>query len=211
MNTLNKILKQHGQVYSPHKQLFQSLNLDYRLYFILPFLIAEAIAAQYFLQTNKELVSLVLFVSFLLTTLGTSFWHFKHLEKIYGSLENLDRKKMNDFVKKVEQAYKINLLKNDQNLLIESMVKEKLESDHKKGQAKNTVNVAIFSIAIPLVSQYIFPGQKQTLIFTFLFMGIGFTLLFFSFKHMVKEYNMISKLEHINELLKEIRLIQMIE
>lgn len=58
MNTLNKILKQHGQVYSPHKQLFQSLNLDYRLYFILPFLIAEAIAAQYFLQTNKELISL---------------------------------------------------------------------------------------------------------------------------------------------------------
>ncbi|MBT2684886.1 hypothetical protein [Bacillus sp. ISL-37] len=211
MNTLNKILKQHGQVYSPHKQLFQSLNLDYRLYFILPFLIAEAIGAQYFLQTNKEFLSIVLFVSFLFTTLGASFWHFKYIEKIYGSVESLDKKRLNDFIKLVKENYKIDLTKNDQNLLIESIVKEKIESNHKKEQAKNAVNLAILSITIPLLSQYIFPGQEQTLIMTSMIMAAGFILLFFSFKYLFKEYTMNSKLKHINDLLKEIRLFQMTE
>ena len=73
------------------------------------------------------------------------------------------------------------------------------------------MNLAILSITIPLLSQYIFPGQEQTLILTSMIMAAGFIFLFFSFKYLFKEYTMNSKLKHINDLLKEIRLIQMIE
>lgn len=118
---------------------------------------------------------------------------------------------MNDFVKKVEQAYKINLLKNDQNLLIEPMVKEKLESNHKKEQAKNAVSLAVISITVSLLSQYIFPGQEQRLIINSLFTTASFIFLFFTLKYVFKEYTINSKLKHINDLLKEIRLIQIIE
>jgi len=91
------------------------------------------------------------------------------------------------------------------------MVKEKKESNHKKEQAKNAINLAILSITIPLLGQYIFPGQEQLLIITSLVMAADLILLFFSFKYLFQEYTMVSKPEHVNELLKEIRLIQLIE
>jgi ABC-type nickel/cobalt efflux system permease component RcnA len=210
MDTLNKILKQHAQVYSPHKQVLESLNLDNRLYIILFILIIEIVSAEYFLYSHKEIISFFIFISFILTTLVAAFLHFKYIENVYGSIGYLDKNRMYQFTELTKQKYQINLKDGNQNSLIDSMVKEKIESNSKKDQSKKAIYLTILPISLPFLVQFIAQNQNNTLIITSFITLIGLGFLLFSFKFLFKEYTLISKLEHINQILKEIQLVQMI-
>lgn len=211
MNTLNKILKQHAEIYDPHRQIwafFRNNNKKGYLIFIL--IVLEALASIYFIHKNKELYGFISLFIYVVTVACSSYWHFKQLENLYGSIENSEIDKMNRFIQLTLNKVNVNLYSETENTLIGNMISEKLGKVHRLEQEKKTVYLGIITAILPLFISLIADNFNNIKLLTTTIMGIGLILLFLSFKSAFKEYTLISKLEHTNEILKEIRLSQLI-
>lgn len=207
MNTLNKILRCHSEIFSPHKQLIEFLSINKKLYLAFSLYLIEVGLSQYFLFNNKNIWALVLLVIFLITVGITSYLNFKYIENVYGSVEKLDIDRNNRFIQLVKDKTNIDLVNLEENLIVNEMIKEKIEKIYKSNQSKRSLYQGTFLTSIPLVVQFFMQNiELLTLGITL----IGLVILFIASKKALKEYSLISKLEHTNELLKEIRLNSLI-
>jgi hypothetical protein len=210
MNTLNKILKQHAEVYDPHRQIWEFLRNNNKSYLIVILIVLEGLTSIYLINANNEPYGFIILFVYSATIAASSYWHFKQIENLYGSLENLEIEKMKRFIQLTLNKVNVKLYSETENILIESMISEKLEKVHRLEQAKKTVYLGIITTILPLFISLIAKNLNNIKVLTITVMGFGLIILFFSFKSAFKEYALISKLEHTSEILKEIRLTQLI-
>lgn len=208
MNTINTILKQHSEVFDPHKQLIESIKIS-RTYLPFIIMIMALLGSVYFLNTGKLLFSLIGIVLFLLMAAIGSILHFKKIERLYG-LNNLDLERIKRFSRLVLQKKNINLNIEAENQFIEGMIREQLENLNRLEQAKKSVYLGLATTVLPLLITLVIKNITNVQFLTLIIMGIGLVILFFSLKSVFKEYTKTSKLEHISEILKEIRLSQLV-
>lgn len=208
MNTINTILKQHSEVFDPHKQIIESIKIS-RTYLPFIIMIISLLGSVYFLNTGKLLFSLIGIVIFLLMTMIGSILHFQKIEKLYG-LNNLDSERIKRFSRLVLQKKNINFDIEAENLFIEGMIREQLENLNRLEQAKKSVYLGLTTTVLPLLVTLVIKNITNVEFITLIIMGIGLMILFFSLKSIFKEYTKISKLEHISDILKEIRLSQLV-
>ncbi|QED49368.1 hypothetical protein [Cytobacillus dafuensis] len=211
MNTVTKILKCHAEVYDPHKQIMESLRINKKLYGILILILLEALLGWYFMHAQKDGYALLTLCLFIVTVGISSLFHFKLVENLYGSVENLDNERMQRFCQSVLHKSNINLLIENENTLVESLIKEKLEKIQRLEQAKKNIYLGLITVVLPLFITFLIKNLDNIEFLTLTIMTIGLIILLFAFKSSFKEYTTISKLEHINELLKELRLSQIVE
>jgi hypothetical protein len=188
MNTLNKILKQHAEIYDPHRQIWEFFrNNNKKGYLIFILIVLEGLISIYLINADKKPYGFIGLCLYSATIAASSYWHFKQLENLYGSVYS-----------------------EAENILIENMISEKLEKVHRLEQAKKAVYLGIITTILPLFISLITKNLNNIKFLTFTIMSFGLILLFLSFKSAFKEYTLISKLEHTSEILKEIRLSQLI-
>ena len=209
MITLNKIIKQHAEVFDPHKQLKEVMKINSRLYILMCLIAVELLPAAYFLFIDKLLYSFISLIIFLLTTAIGTYWHFKRVEAVYG-VEQLDTDRIKRFTQLTLQKVNVNLNIKDENILIEKLVLERLKKVTRVEQTKNAVYLGVITTSMPLFISLLTKNLTNVPFLTFTIMGIGFIILVYSLKSTLKEYTIISKLEHLSEILKEIRLSQLI-
>jgi len=211
MNTVKKILKHHAVVYDPHNQIKESLKINKKLYGIFFVILVEVLVAALFLYLEKELYAFLMLCIYIITIIIGSYLHFKHVENLYGSIENFDIENLKLFRQLVLQESSINLINNNENNLVESLIKDKLEKVHRLEQAKKNVYFGLLTVVLPFLISLLFKNFNNMLFLTLGIMATGFIMALFSIKSAFKEYTTISKLEHISELLKEIKLLQLVE
>lgn len=205
MNILNKILKRYGDIYHPHKQVMESLKINKYLYIVLILIVIEGLLGQYMLYLNKDIWGIIFLLFYGMTIAIGSIFHFKYVEKKFGSLEEFDLEKMNKFVKLVDQEVKIDLTNKEQNQIINQMILEKLERENIKEQKKRAFTGGIFTVLlIPILLPFIIENNQDILILTVIIMLVGIAIIFFSFKSILKDYSLKYKLERISDMLKEI-------
>lgn len=211
MNTLNKVLKSHSEIYDPHKQMFQSLRENKYLYIAFVLIMIEVFAAQYFIESDNYLIGMSLFFLFFMTVILSTFFHLKLMQKKYGSIENFDLVKRDNFIKLLLSKLSIDITDMNHNLLINEFIQEKLSRLNKKEEAKHSFYLGLLTIIIPLSFPFFFNNAQNVFLMSILIMSIGIIIAFLSVRSFLKEYRRISKLEHISEILKEIRLAQLIK
>jgi hypothetical protein len=209
MSTVNKILKQHAEVFDPHKQIIENIKINSKLYIPFILILIVAIAYIYSVYKGNVLFIVVSLFFFLLTVAASSYWHFKRIDNLYG-LNKLDIDRIKRFTELVSQKTNINLYVEAENILVEALIRERLEKVHRLEQSKKTVSLALITTALPALITLVTKNNTNVQLLTLTIMGIGFIFLFISFKSAFKEYTKIPKLEHISEILKEIRLSQLV-
>ncbi|MEK5039885.1 hypothetical protein [Sporosarcina sp. FSL K6-3457] len=206
MNTLNLIVKQYTAELGPRKQLAESMAISKKSPFLLFLIIIEAGLFIWFLQQYKVILSIVFFVIFLFTVFIGSYWFAKAIEKSYGNMQSFDISRINKFVRGVKTTSDICLNTINENIIVEDLVKERIERINKLNQAKKTRNIGLLTITVPYLIS-IYRDNANNLEFIALsIMAAGFIIILFSFRSLMNEYSTLSKLVHISEILKELRL-----
>lgn len=211
MNTIKKILKQHATVYDPHNQIKESLKTNKKLYGIFSLILLEVLVAALLIYLEKELYALLMLFFYIITIIIGSYLHFKHVENLYGSIENFDIEKLKIFRDLVLQESNIDLINDSENNLIESLIKDRLDKVHRLEQAKKNIYLGLLTVVLPFLISLLIKNFSNVLFLTLSIMAIGLIMAFFSIKSALKEYTTISKLEHISELLKELKLLELVE
>jgi hypothetical protein len=206
LNTLNKVLKKHAEVYDPHRQLFDNLSYNKKLYFVLFLLISEMVVSTYFILNEKVIISLLIWVLFLGTSALSSYWHFNKLEKLYG-IENLDIERLERF-KELVNRIDIHLENEYENELIERLAKDRLEKISRSDQQKKNIQIAVSTTSLGIIAPFFVINLDNVTLITLLIMFVSSIIIFGSFKSIFKEYASMSRLEHLCEILIELRIHQ---
>lgn len=206
LETLNLILKQYSSELGPRKKFFESIAISKKSPFFLFLIIIEAGLFVWSIQQSKIILSIVLYSIFLSTVIIGSLWYTRVIEKTYGSVRNFDISRINKFVQSVKTMSDICLNSINENIIVEDLVKERIERINRLDLAKKTRNIGLLTITVPYFIS-IYQDNANNLEFIALsIMAVGFMITFFSFRSVMNEYSTLSKLEHISEILKELRL-----
>ncbi|MFG3613151.1 hypothetical protein [Rummeliibacillus stabekisii] len=212
MDTLGKILNCYSEVYSPHKQASRSFKSNLKAWgLVLTIFIIEVILMFYFLLIEKNWHALFMLVIYYITVGIASYWDVIKKEEVYGSMQNFDERKLKYFCNLVLDKTQINLLVANENQLVEDLLKTNLNCRYKKEETKTTISLGLFTtILIPFVIK-LFSDNKYNETFLVLFcVIIGIVIIIFSTIQFIKVYySTVSKLEHIDTLLKEISFMQL--
>lgn len=206
INILNSIVKLYSTELGPGKKIIDLLRINKAAPFLLLLFIIEAILFIWSVQQSNIVKSISFFAIYIFTILLSSYWYSKIIEKSYGSIKEFDLGRINKFVNKVKSKLNICLNTIDENLIVENLVKERIESINRINQGKKTRNIGLFTITVPYLISIFRDNSNNLEFITLSIMIFGIILTIFSFRYALNDFNTLSKLMEISELLKELRL-----
>lgn len=205
VNVVDKVLKEYSKVYSPHKKLIHAISEDKILIYFFVILFIEVVLAELFLYLEKDHLSFLFFILYLVTIGISSYRHFSFIKDKHGSVEHLDNERKNQFISKLLEL-NIDVLNENHNILLDDLIKDKCQKISNKKQNRAALNQGLMLTILAYVLQFF---QVDVPFLTYLIMLLlGLVFILFSSQLVLQELSPVSRLNHISELLKEIRLTE---
>lgn len=213
MNTLNKILKCYSDVYSPHRNMMSSIKADRKFGGIMiSVYFAEIILMYFLLFIKQELWAFVVLIVYFISIAIFSNLHDKRIEQLYGSMENFDIQKIRKFQLLALEKTRVDLFNVNENMEVEGLISDEIERNRKVEQSKKTAYIALVSMAFPLLVKLFTIIMHSEIYLTLFFTLIGIVIMIYAtIKFISAFYSRTYKLEQIRVIIKEIRLVELID